>query len=102
MGLLEGRTAVVTGAARGIGLEIARTFIANGARVVVGDIDDEAGAAAVAELGGEAAQGPVEVEGNPSLLSSVFRNLADNAAAYSGGIGELSQSRPHACGVKGT
>ena len=26
-----------------------------------------------------------EVEGNPSLLSSVFRNLADNAAAYSGG-----------------
>ncbi len=53
MGLLEGRTAVVTGAARGIGLEIARTFIANGARVVIGDIDDEAGAAAVAELGGE-------------------------------------------------
>lgn len=43
MGLLEGRTAVVTGAARGIGLEIARTFIANGVRVVVGDIDDEAG-----------------------------------------------------------
>ncbi len=30
-------------------------------------------------------RGPVEVEGNPSLLSSVFRNLADNAAAYSGG-----------------
>ena len=27
----------------------------------------------------------VEVEGNPSLLASVFRNLADNAAAYSGG-----------------
>lgn len=53
MGLLEGKTAVVTGAARGIGLEIARTFVANGARVVIGDIDDEAGAAAVAELGGE-------------------------------------------------
>ncbi|TCJ77065.1 UNVERIFIED_ORG: 3-oxoacyl-[acyl-carrier protein] reductase [Dietzia maris] len=53
MGLLEGKTAVVTGAARGIGLEIARTFIENGARVVIGDIDDETGAAAVAELGGE-------------------------------------------------
>ncbi|MBB1033245.1 3-oxoacyl-ACP reductase FabG [Dietzia sp. CQ4] len=53
MGLLEGRTAVVTGAARGIGLEIARTFIDSGARVVIGDIDDEAGAAAVTELGGE-------------------------------------------------
>ncbi|WP_194861134.1 3-oxoacyl-ACP reductase FabG [Dietzia sp. SYD-A1] len=53
MALLEGRTAVVTGAARGIGLEIARTFVDNGARVVVGDIDDEAGAAAVDELGGQ-------------------------------------------------
>lgn len=29
--------------------------------------------------------GPVEIEGNPSLLGSIFRNLADNAAAYSGG-----------------
>lgn len=53
MGLLEGKTAVVTGAARGIGLEIARTFIDHGARVVIGDIDDDAGAAAVADLGGE-------------------------------------------------
>ena len=54
MGLLEGKTAVVTGAARGIGLEIARTFIDQGARVVISDIDDAAGAAAVADLGGEA------------------------------------------------
>lgn len=53
MALLEGKTAVVTGGAQGIGLEIARTFISEGARVVIGDINDEAGAAAVAELGGE-------------------------------------------------
>ena len=53
MELLEGKTAVVTGGARGIGLEIARTFIDAGARVVVGDIDDLAGVAAVNELGGE-------------------------------------------------
>lgn len=53
MGMLEGKAAVVTGGAQGIGLEIARTFIAEGARVVLGDINDEAGAAAVAELGGE-------------------------------------------------
>ncbi len=51
MGMLEGRTAVVTGAARGIGLEIARTFLDHGARVVIGDVDDEAGDAAVADLG---------------------------------------------------
>lgn len=53
MRMLDGRTAVITGAARGIGLEIARTFIDSGARVMIGDIDDAAGAAAVAELGGE-------------------------------------------------
>ncbi|MFI1462431.1 3-oxoacyl-ACP reductase FabG [Nocardia carnea] len=53
MGLLEGRVAAVTGAAQGIGLQIARTFVAEGARVALGDIDDAAGAAAVAELGGE-------------------------------------------------
>jgi 3-oxoacyl-[acyl-carrier protein] reductase len=52
MGLLDGRTAVVTGAAPGIGLEIARTLAANGARVVIGDIDAAAVEKAVVELGG--------------------------------------------------
>lgn len=52
MELLAGKVAVVTGAAQGIGLEIARVFVREGARVVVADIDDAAGARAVAELGG--------------------------------------------------
>jgi 3-oxoacyl-[acyl-carrier protein] reductase len=52
MGLLDGRTAVVTGAARGIGLEIARALVENGARVVIGDVDAAAIEKAVAELGG--------------------------------------------------
>jgi 3-oxoacyl-[acyl-carrier protein] reductase len=55
MGLLDGRTAVVTGAAQGIGLEIARALVENGARVVIGDIDGAAIAKAVAELGGSPA-----------------------------------------------
>lgn len=48
-GLLEGRSAVVTGAAQGIGLEIARTLVAHGARVTLADRDgDKAGQAAAA------------------------------------------------------
>lgn len=52
MGLLDGRVAVVTGAAKGIGFQIARTFVTEGAKVAIGDIDDDAGASAVAALGG--------------------------------------------------
>ncbi|WP_329407724.1 3-oxoacyl-ACP reductase FabG [Nocardia vinacea] len=39
MGLLAGRVAVVTGAAQGIGFAIAETFVREGARVVVGDLN---------------------------------------------------------------
>jgi len=48
----EGKTAIVTGAARGIGLEIARQLAARGARVVLVDVLEEDLAKASAELGG--------------------------------------------------
>ena len=51
MGTLDGKSAIVTGAARGIGLAIARRYIAEGARVVIADIDESAGKAAAAALG---------------------------------------------------
>ena len=47
---LEGRVAIVTGAASGIGLAIARDFAQHGMRVTLSDIDVEGGRAAASEL----------------------------------------------------
>ena len=49
---LQGRTAVVTGAGSGFGAGIARKFAAEGARVMVADINADAAAAIAAEVGG--------------------------------------------------
>ena len=46
------KVAVITGAASGIGAATAKTYVEQGARVVLGDIQDDAGAALVGALGG--------------------------------------------------
>lgn len=48
---LQGKTALITGAARGIGAAIARTFAREGASVIVTDIDQERGEAIAQEIG---------------------------------------------------
>ena len=52
---LAGKVAIVTGGAGGIGRATARTLVAEGAKVVVADLDPEAGAAVADELGAAAA-----------------------------------------------
>ena len=51
-GRIEGKVAVVTGGCSGIGLATVQRFVEEGARVVIGDIDDERGQALVGQLGG--------------------------------------------------
>ena len=51
-GRLDGKVAVVTGGCSGIGLATVQRFVEEGARVVVGDIDDERGHVLVGQLGG--------------------------------------------------
>ncbi len=51
-GRLEGKVAVITGAASGIGRASARRFAAEGAHVVVADLDDGGGPALADEIGG--------------------------------------------------
>jgi NAD(P)-dependent dehydrogenase (short-subunit alcohol dehydrogenase family) len=49
---LDGKVAVITGAASGIGAATAKIYVEQGARIVLGDIQDEAGEALAAALGG--------------------------------------------------
>ena len=51
---LQGKTALVTGAARGIGLAFARAYLAEGAQVAIADINLAAAETAAAELGPKA------------------------------------------------
>ncbi|MGL5810807.1 MAG: 3-oxoacyl-ACP reductase, partial [Nocardioides sp.] len=61
-GRIEGKVAVVTGGCSGIGLATVRRFVAEGARVVIGDIADDAGARLADELGGAEAATYVHVD----------------------------------------
>ena len=61
MGLLDGKVAIITGAAQGMGAIEARRFAAEGARVVLTDLQEEAGASVAKEIGDAAVFLPQDV-----------------------------------------
>ena len=78
MGTLEGRTALVTGGSRGIGLAIAQSLVARGARVVVTGRKPDALAEAVSALGGsEVAVGVAGNAGDAEHRAEAVRTAVD-------------------------
>jgi NAD(P)-dependent dehydrogenase (short-subunit alcohol dehydrogenase family) len=79
MRLLDGRTAVVTGGARGIGLAVGQALSREGANVVLADVDGPAAAASAAELDGVGPGRVVGIQADVTDESST-EALADAAA----------------------
>jgi NAD(P)-dependent dehydrogenase (short-subunit alcohol dehydrogenase family) len=78
---IDGARAIVTGGASGLGYAAAEGLVAGGARVVLLDINPEAGAAAAGTLGERAAFRQVDVSSEPAVESAV-----GSAAQSMGGL----------------
>jgi NAD(P)-dependent dehydrogenase (short-subunit alcohol dehydrogenase family) len=71
MGKLDGKVAVITGGASGMGAGTVRRFVAEGARVVLADVADERGRALVAELGAAAVYAHTDVAREEDVAAAV-------------------------------
>jgi NAD(P)-dependent dehydrogenase (short-subunit alcohol dehydrogenase family) len=68
---LNGKTALVTGAGRGVGLGIAQTLIDAGARVYVNDLDPDRADAAAKQLGSNAIALPFDVADGDAVENAI-------------------------------
>jgi 2-dehydro-3-deoxy-L-rhamnonate dehydrogenase (NAD+) len=71
-GRLEGRTAIVTGGARGIGRAIVERLAADGAHVVIGDIDERAAEQTAAAIGTHVKAFPLDITSESSWAKAVL------------------------------
>lgn len=99
---LQGKTALITGSARGIGLEFARAYIAEGAKVALADINAEAVAKAAESLGPQAVAVQMDVTKQDSIDAGFAEAigklgkldiLVNNAALFSAApIAEITRA----------
>ena len=97
MGEMDGKVAVVTGGASGIGEATVRLFIEEGAKVVIADMQQERGEALANELGNVATFVKVEVRQEEQVKSAIDTAIEDwgrldcifNNAGFGGVLGPI-------------
>ena len=77
---MKGRTAVVTGGARGIGLAIAERMLASGAAVAIWDLDQEAMESAAGTLAGHVTTHRVELTDEAAVRAATADTMARHGA----------------------
>lgn len=107
MSRLANKTALITGAARGIGLEFAKAYVREGARVAIADIDVARARAAAQEIGEAAIAVEMDVTRQDSIEAAVAETvqalggidiLINNAAIFSAApIVEIERKDFDAC-----
>jgi NAD(P)-dependent dehydrogenase (short-subunit alcohol dehydrogenase family) len=91
---LAGKVTVVTGGASGIGRALCRKFAAEGASVVVADVDAPGAAAVAQEIKGLAVPGDMSVEADVLALIDAARLSFDRIDLFCANAGILTGSRP--------